>query len=103
MALVTTAAAKERMRQVGAGLLANMMCNNSRNIKQAFYDTGIYPISFDRFSVNSKTVLDADNDLINDAKERISIQENQKRQRLEAAPRINVYDDLLIVSGEAAL
>ena len=103
VSLATSEATRGRIRQMGAALISNLKTVNSKTVKSAFFDTGIYPCSFERFLVNCKSTLGVPRDIMNRAKHVIYMEEVGRRKRYQAKERVNVYNNLLIVDGSATI
>lgn len=90
-------AAKERVRMIGRSLIAHVNSTTARHIRRAFLKTGIYPINFHTFLLNSRGVRDVPGEVTAAANAELEAKANLRKEERRQKQRRDVRDGIIIV------
>jgi len=92
-------AVQSRLRMLARSLIANLQAMTTKNIRRAFYHTGIYPPSFAHFLHCSKSVRDVPVEVSRRVEERILEDKQMRSRRAIDKGRRTIVNEMLIVTN----
>ena len=99
----TSVATKNRCRMLARALIANMNSVTTFKVSRAFLNTGIYPVSIDRFLAKCSGVRNVPPEVRLRAKEAVAKEKADREERARNRPRRNVRDELVLVDSSFEL